>query len=303
MPDTPNLFLVGAARAGTTTLWTVLRQHPEIFMPADALRKEPAYFSTKGRGMPLDTYLALFPTAPNRYRWVGEASTAYLSDPDAAGRISRFSPAARILIVLRDPAERAYSLYNWMAQEGYETASSFERALALEPRRARRGGRHWSTPEYRWNYRYVGSGRYSGQVDRYLARFGPRVLLLCFERLRTDPQAVFDRVCRFLDVPSLPVAPVLTNRSRAVYHPWLQFALRKATTARSGFYRRVLARPLTTKAQRDRWMRLGWRRTAVPPLPAETRRRLTVAFRPDLIRLSRRTGFDVRPWIHTAPRN
>src|SRR5262249_54680506 len=113
----PNFLIVGAANSGTTSLYTYLNQHPEVFLPA---LKEPHYFSQIHpayeqrylRTYVRDerTYLGLFRKSTG-YRAVGEASTSYLSEPEAPSRIYSVAPKTKIIIILRDPVERAHSHY------------------------------------------------------------------------------------------------------------------------------------------------------------------------------------------------
>ena len=88
----PNFFIVGAAKAGTTSLWRYLLQHPDIFMPSDILYKEPAYFSDIKGIRNLHEYAALF-SAANTEKMIGEASTAYLTSPESPVRIKDLSPS------------------------------------------------------------------------------------------------------------------------------------------------------------------------------------------------------------------
>ncbi len=126
----PNFFIVGAAKSGTTSMWWYLKQHRQVFMPNDELNKEPAFFSDKS-SMSLEEYLKLFEAAEEQHKVIGEVSTAYLVDPKSARRIKEFNPEAKILILLRNPVDRAYALYNWMVQEGYEYCLSFRKALKI----------------------------------------------------------------------------------------------------------------------------------------------------------------------------
>ena len=127
-PRWPNLFLVGAAKAGTTSLYDALARNPAIFMSPV---KEPHYFS---RIEPSPERRAFFPHVADEASYLelfdgaadeellGEASTSYLWEPGTAERIREQSPRARILIMLRDPVERAYSQYWNDVREGLETA-------------------------------------------------------------------------------------------------------------------------------------------------------------------------------------
>jgi hypothetical protein len=236
MRKIPNLFLVGAARSGTTSLWRCLQSHPQVFMPGGLLQKEPAYFSSlkRSRFKRLESYLALFAPADERHLWVGEASTAYLTDPDSARRIHEYNPEARIIIMLRHPAQRAYSLYNWMVQEGYEYAGTFAEALKLEDKRIAMAIPNCIESEYYYNYLYFHSGLYSEQVKRYVDLFKDRVLIVKFEDYFGDFSREFERICRFLNVETLDAPDrkpgddlASANQSKRVHSSVLQYALRK----------------------------------------------------------------------------
>ena len=183
-PRWPNLFLVGAAKAGTTSLYAELARHPEIYMSP---MKEPHFFSRIEPAAQLggffphvsdeDEYLALFEGAGDE-PVVGEASTSYLWDPPRPPSGSREAvPEAKILIVLRDPVERAYSHYRNDVREGMERRSFLE-ALAAEQRDGPGG---WGVSSL-----YMDCGRYAEQLTRYVDRFGDRVKVLFFEDFVTD---------------------------------------------------------------------------------------------------------------------
>src|SRR5437016_1471970 len=102
----PGFFIVGAAKSGTTSLWQYLRNHPQVFMPGSELLKEPGYFSDLFNRMSMEQYLDIFREAGNDHLAVGEASNVYLSDPSSAGNIQRFDSKSKIIILLRNPADR-----------------------------------------------------------------------------------------------------------------------------------------------------------------------------------------------------
>lgn len=223
----PNLFIVGAARSGTTSLWQYLKTHPGIYMPEDELHKEPSYFSDIRKDLTLDKYLAIFERANENHKWIGEASVAYITDPLSANRIYEFNPTAKIIIMLRNPVDRAYSLYNWMAQDGYEYAASFKEALKLEETRLLEKQSTWYKPNYYWGYLYFRSGLYHDQVKRYLELFKDNVLIIKFEDFINDPGSSYRQVCSFLGIEA-PVIPFpIHNPSHAVRSATLLFVLRK----------------------------------------------------------------------------
>ncbi len=226
----PNLFIVGAARSGTTSLWQYLKQHPNVFMPEDELYKEPAYFSVKGCDVGYKRYLDIFNGVDKLHKWIGEASTAYLTDWTSSKRLYEFNPNAKIIILLRNPADRAYSMYNWMVQEGYEYAESFEKALELEDERINKKIPNWFEPEYHWNYLYFSSGLYCEQVKRYLQLFRENVLVVKLDDFRAAFDKQYKKICSFLHLSPNEIRPEIYNKSRQVYSARIQFILRKITT-------------------------------------------------------------------------
>lgn len=119
-------------------------------MPSDPWKKEPAFFcSTYGLSDPQE-YEQIF-SKVTQEKIIGEASHAYLTSPESPALIKASIPHARFVIVLRNPVDRAYSLYHWMTRAGEEYASTFESALDLE---------------YFHNYMYYSSGLYSLQITR-----------------------------------------------------------------------------------------------------------------------------------------
>lgn len=146
----PNFFIVGAAKSGTTSLYHYLKQHPEIYMSPV---KEPKYFLASINKFPhngpgdievdkkiirtWDEYLKLFSNASVE-KCIGEASCGYLYYCElVAPSIKRISPEAKIIIVLRNPVERAFSAYCYLFREGRETLS-FEEALKIEEERKKK---------------------------------------------------------------------------------------------------------------------------------------------------------------------
>ncbi|HEX6473777.1 MAG TPA: sulfotransferase, partial [Candidatus Limnocylindria bacterium] len=131
----PNFLVIGAAKSGTTALWSLLRQHPQVFMPA---LKEPHHFAFdadqpapqfRGPGANLhrdavtgtDAYRALFADAGEALA-VGEASATYLYVAASVERIRAAIPDARLVAILRQPADRAYSSYLHLKRQGREPA-------------------------------------------------------------------------------------------------------------------------------------------------------------------------------------
>lgn len=292
-----NFFLVGAARSGTTAMWDMLRRTPGVYLTSPLLHKEPGYFSELTGMDSRERYLALFEgVRPDRHRVVGEASTAYLTDPAAPPRIAREAAGdARLLVMLRDPVDRAHSLYSWMAQEGYETAATFREALRREPLRAADASFREDCPEYFHNYLYAGSGRYADQLERLRSHVPEeRILVVLFEDFVARPGAVYREVLDFLGLPSDGPVPEARERnpSRRPRHPLLQVALRRVT----GWITRLRPGRPTSKASRDVLLRWGLADGPPDPMPPDLRRRLAEGYREEIDRLEELLGRDLSAW-------
>ncbi len=225
----PNFFIAGAAKAGTTSLWRYLLQHPDIFMPSDIMYKEPAFFSDIKGVKSLKEYASLFSNATTE-KMIGEASTAYLTSPESPVRIKELISHAKIIIMLRNPIDRAYSLYNWMASNGYESSESFEMALQIE-KTNRYGNESFknSNPEYYYNYLYFHSGLYSEQIKRYIDNFSrDQLCFIIFEEFKARAKQEINKIFAFLCVDDSIVPDFkIYNSGKTPYSSSLQFFIRQ----------------------------------------------------------------------------
>ncbi len=195
----PNFLIVGAARSGTTSLWHWLRQHPQVFM---APYKEPAFFTHNFGVFTQDQYLSLFKAGQGK-PCIGEASTAYLSAPESPRWIHEVLGKVKIIVVLRNPVERAYSMYCWMVMNGLEPIETFEEALNQESRRMASLPFHQNCPISFRDYQYFNAGLYIDKIYPYINIFGAdRVKILLFDDLRVDPSGFCAGVCDFLGISS-----------------------------------------------------------------------------------------------------
>jgi hypothetical protein len=186
----PNLFLVGAAKAGTTSLWRYLSEHPDVFMSP---HKEPHFFAGGVDGsypvVEEAEYLRLF-RGVRREAVVGEASTSYLWHEPAAAAIAARVPDARIVVSLRDPVERTRSSYWMWRRQGRETRS-FEETVRAE---VDAGPDDEGRPT-----RHVGRSFYAAGLRRYLERF-EHVHVLFFDDLAAAPEQALRGLFAFLGV-------------------------------------------------------------------------------------------------------
>jgi hypothetical protein len=201
----PDFLIAGVPKAGTTALHAALAPHPGLYLSPV---KEPKFFLTDGppprHGGPgdvqtyqehvwrRDDYEALFAAAPDG-ALLGEATPFYLHDLDSHARIKALVPQARLVVLLRDPVDRAHSNWTHLWNAGLEPEADFLAACRAEPARVAAG---WAP-----FWHYTGLGHYGRQIE-HLFRHFPReqVLLLRYRDLKDAPAATLDRVCSFLGV-------------------------------------------------------------------------------------------------------
>ena len=203
----PDFLILGTQRGGTTSLYEWLSRHPGV---VPAREKEVHYFDfqmARGPGW----YRAHFP-ARGRHprRLTGEASPFYLFHPRVPGRVRRLVPAARLIVLLRDPVARAHSHYRLQRRAGVEPLATFEAAVAAEPGRLRGEAARVRAEDGYYSHHfhhhsYLARGLYHEQLERWFEHF-PReqFLILRSEELHAAPARFFGRVRAFLDLPPTP---------------------------------------------------------------------------------------------------
>ncbi len=272
----PNFLIIGAAKAGTTSLYHYLRQHPQVFMSAV---KEVNFFAYAGQGSrqfpvrSLEEYGALFREV-RAEKAVGEASPRYLSHPEAAERIRRTLPEVRLVASLRDPVERAYSGYLMQVRKGRERRppeACFERGDV-----------------------YVEGGFYGEQLRRFYDRFDSgRIHVLLFEELGGRARATLRALFDFLEVDP-DFAPDTSVRHNVGGYPARRWLVRLLA---SRWLRETVAQwapaPVQSLGRRLRERNL----TAAPALPPQLRQRLLELYRPDIERLQGLVGRDLSAWL------
>ncbi len=301
---TPNFLVIGAAKSGTTAIWHYLRQHPQVYMSP---RKHVRYFAFevenpefRGPGIknPSKPYAV---TNPEDYRAlfdgvegeiaVGEASHSYLYQPVAAERIREFACDIKLVAVLRNPAERAYSHYMQMRRDGREPLADFRRALEAEQERVRD---NW------WpDFHYAQIGLYHAQLERYFGRFErDQLKVYLYEDLKTDPHSMMRDLFRFLGVDDSHVPETALNYNASglpknqVLHALLQ-SLRSV---------KPVAERVLSEKQTRQLLRFGStlhnRNLTKSALSPEVRRSVTdTYFREDILRLQGLIQRDLSAWL------
>ena len=295
----PNFFIVGAQKAGTTSLYYYLKQHPQIYMSP---RKEPHFFEgmhwdfyRPGRmALPvtdLADYQALFEGVTDE-KAIGEASASYLYSPKAPTLIKRSIPYARLIAILRNPADRAYSNFLHCVRAGRESIVDFAEALRVEEERIKG---NWGPL---WHYKQ--KGFYYAQVKRYLDTFGRdpfRVWL--YEDLRAKPLDVLRDVLEFLEVDDTfaPDMSIEHNTSALPRNKTLYRAAKKLAGRNSGLKLAILERCLPAGPRRYVKRRIF---VQPPPFPAEIREQLLDSYTEDILKLQDLIGRDLSPWLEGA---
>ncbi|MBW3578441.1 MAG: sulfotransferase domain-containing protein [Actinobacteria bacterium] len=196
----PNLLVIGAPKSGTTTLYRVLSDHPDIYMTRV---KEPTFFcSARHYAKGLDWYVSEFFGAATDAAFRGEATPWYLYSAAAARRVAAdlTRPSLRLVAVLRDPVSRAYSMYWDQVATGQETRS-FQEAVAADTVDPGTVSLWSEIPTDELRRAYLTAGRYTDFLRHWMDAFGrQRLLILVQEELINHPRRELAQLWRFLDV-------------------------------------------------------------------------------------------------------
>ncbi|NEQ36351.1 MAG: sulfotransferase [Okeania sp. SIO3I5] len=299
----PNFLLIGAAKAGTTSLFYYLRQHPQIYMPS-GYQKEPEFFALEGEKLEysgpngiyrkknritdINSYRSLF-DAVTTEKAIGEASTVYIYSKKVPEKIRHYIPDAKIIAILRDPAERAFSHYLFWSSQGFEphTDYNFAKALEVENKRIQEG---WSD-----NWHYVQRGFYYQQLRRYYEIFTPQqIKVYLYEDLLADKTTLSQDIFRFLEVDDRFV-------------PDFQRSFKQTTVPKNRNLNILLNRPNPLKAIAKQLIPTSIRKKigdslkeknqGKPKLSPKIRQQLIAVYREDILQLQDLIGKDLSSWL------
>jgi len=295
----PNFLIIGANKAGTTSLYYYLQQHPQVYMSPV---KEPMFFTSagthpEGSRLPhptalgqaianLEDYEALFADVDEE-KAIGEASTAYLHNPQAAQRIKQSIPDVKLIAVLRHPVERAYSNYVMYCEWGLENRD-FARAVREKDDRV--------VGEYPPGRLYVELGFYYNQLRRYLDTFNQEQLkIYLYDDLRKDPLNLLKDILRFLGVEGSFVPDLSTKynesglpRSKAV----------NALLTRSNRFTSILKSIVPPRLRQPIANRIRSRNLLKPPpLAPEIRWELIEVYKDDILKVQDLIQRDLSRWL------
>ena len=228
----PDFLVIGAQRAGSTSLFAQLCAHSGVAAPS---HKEIHYFDLQSFRS-LRWYRSHFPpAAAARGRITGEASPYYLFHPAVPARVAEALPGVRLVAILRDPVARAYSQYQLSVRDGHEQLG-FEEALTAEPDRLAgeedrlRADRAYRSPSHR-HHSYAARGAYAEQLRRWHQHVAPeRLLVVSSEELFADPRPTAAAVLEFLGLDPAEVPPFPVRNQRP--YPPMSDAARSLLEAR-----------------------------------------------------------------------
>lgn len=294
----PNFLIVGTARSGTTSLHEYLGKHPDIFMP---LQKEPSFFTfyptapafinAKNKYLVDETaYLELFKGRNEKI--LGESSTPYLYFFEKTiANIKKLIPDYRkikILIILRHPAERAFSQYMHMRRDLLEELS-FEEALKQEKQRMQ--------DKMHFDFFYVDKGFYYEQVKAYLENFD-NVKIVFYHQIENNTQRVLEEVYQFLGVDASLNKEELKKRNQSgeMKVKWFKKIITTRKNPVLNFFRKLMSRETKKKLRNNVkaiLLKYNLKKTEIQP---ETRKYLVELYKEDTKKLSALIQKDLSDW-------
>jgi hypothetical protein len=288
----PNFLIIGAMKSGTTALYYYLEQHPEIYMSPV---KEPNFFSSQEQENAADavtnigTYQHLFRGGSGK-KALGEASHSYLYEPRAAAEIKRYVPEAKLIAILRNPIDRAYSHFLHMVRTGMEPLDDFAQALREEEVRIHKE---------RTFQDYIGRGLYYQQLKRYFRTFPQeQVRVYLYEDLSGAPISTVQDAFRFLKVDDsfVPDVSLRRNVSGQPKYKTLDGLLRRQSRIKHAakIYLPARMRWRLSKTFDD----LKTRNLAEPPpVQSKVRRHLIGVYREDILKVQELIHRDLSGWL------
>lgn len=298
MAQHPDFLVIGAARAGTTALHSFLRQHPQLFLPKV---KEPNYFAFAGQTLACQgpgadfinnsvttpaAYAALFADAPTG-AICGEASPLYLYAPEAPANIRQQAPDAKMIAVLRNPIEQAWSHFMYATKLRIEDERDFTRALRLEDQRLAAG---WQPL-----FGYSRFPRYGEQLARYFDLFPKtQILIRTYEDFQTAPDRLLAGIFAFIgaDPAFRPDTSQTLNAGGVPKNRVFQDFLMKSNPLTRAV---GLVVPRATRLRIRDWM-AGFNLRREDEMPATAKAILLDRLGDDIALTERLTGLDLAAW-------
>jgi hypothetical protein len=284
IPKLPNFFIVGAPKAGTTSLYAYLGQHPQVYMSPV---KEPSYFAPEQCRHDFifswPSYLKLYENVSDEIA-IGEATASYLWSETAACNIAARFPRARIIINLRNPIDRAYSQYLQMLTDGV-TRKSFREQIDASLR--------FNNQEFGLLWPFLELGRYYEQIKRYFDKFPRSQIHISYhEDLEHAPEPLMADLFAFLGVAPgfVPDISYRHNEPRIVKLTGAAYLLKKWRIW--PYLRNIAPRPLGPRLRS-----LMLRSRASLQMESADRAFLADYYRDDIEKLATLLNRDLNAWL------
>ena len=296
----PNFFIVGPGRSGTTALSEYLDSHPNVFM---SIPKEPHYFCTdfpkirKNKGFTeLDSYLKLYEKCKPQHIAIGEASPSYIISSEALQNIYQFNPEAKIVVIVRNPIDKAYSHFINFKNNNLENQNYFETAWQLQDQR-KQGQMLPSNNIEPITFQYGRLCKLAEPIERLFSLFPKQqIKVIIFDDFVNDTKKIYTEILSFLNInDDNRVKFPKAGESRISRFIWLNAFLRNPPLSLKFIVNGKLARNVKNKivAQVDKW-----NTKAKPPLLEEKfRQELAKYFHDDVKKLSELLDKDLMHWV------
>ena len=293
----PNLLIVGAAKCGTTSLHNYLKQHPDIFM---SKQKEPHFLINSDIGEDrihkaisvLEDYEDMFKT-DSIYKYKGESSVMYLAFPEfSIKNIKKYlDPDVKIIIMLRNPVERAFAGYLHNLRYNPSENLSFEEAFEKSE------ARYYQERDITPDTRYLHVGNYYSQVESFMSMFNDNVLVIMYEDYVSDIDLCLANVFDFLDIDKISVD---TSR-RHMVGGWIfkRKFLRNLLIPKNNFkslIKSFLPNKKIRKAIKQKIMNMST--VESPSISKDMHKKLTEYYRKDIDNLSKLLNKELNCWIN-----
>jgi len=299
MNKLPNFFIIGAQKAGTTSLYEYLRQHPDIFMSKP---KEPNFFADDDKySKGLDYYSKFFAECKDE-KMIGEASTAYSSYlhlEKTIKRIYKFNPEIKLIYVLRNPFSRAYSSYWWNVRMQAEPLS-FDEALQQEENRTYKDVLEQLDP---WSYKR--RGLYFNIIQQYLKYFPKKNLkVILLEDLNSSLIKICNDVYSFLNLKKFDVTKLEENKINKAVIPtnkFVQKLMNDPSTIRN-FISYILQHTLGTANKKKLYDFISKKTLKpfdYPPMKENTFEYLEKYFKNDIKKLENFLNRELTQWLNS----
>lgn len=296
----PNFLIIGAGKSGTTALYTYLKQHPDVYMPEQKELRFFSYTSPAPSSVPKE-YRIEGVTSLEEYQghfkdWkmqkaIGEASPTYLYTIGTAERIHATLPDVRLIAILRNPVEQAYSAYLHAVRDWCEPARDFAEALTLEEERIQAG---WGML---WHYKRI--GLYSEQLGRYQKVFNPEQMkVVLYDDLVNAPGNLLKELFLFLEVDPL-FSPDMTEHPNVSGAPKSVFLhrLMKAIFMKPNPIKFISRLVLPKSVRRNFMLSIRAKNLQKQQMSQEDRQYLMAFFREDILKLQDTISRDLSGWL------